>query len=224
MKVGAWTTQGGKANNDNQMFFMFGSVVGFTNTVAANGTAWPGMTAVKFNPPGTTYATTVDGYQSIPSWYQVGTDITIDGYISSSSYHTLANVQAGRGDPCKLIGLTINQIAAGVYDSGLYRLPTNTENVIYANPTHVAGNGWIVGTTPTAGIRIGSDSTTFLPASGFRDPSNGSAAHIGSIGHYWSSTPQSFSTGHTISFRDGYAYPNDNYYASSGSPIRCVKQ
>jgi hypothetical protein len=221
MQVGKWTTQGGPVNIGNQLFFQFGSVVGFTNTMAVNGTAWPGASAVKFNP--VTGSPSYDIYTTIPNW---NGSTTTDGYISSSSYHTLANVKAGRGDPCKLVGLTVAQIQAGTYDSGLYRLPTQAENEAYLNPTFVAGsNGWTAGVAPTAGIHTSAGiATTFLPASGYRYAIDGANHGVGGLGVYWSSRPGSATEGYRLYFVEDNVFSASNYYAREGYPIRCVKK
>jgi hypothetical protein len=219
MQVGKWTTQSGAANNANQMFFKFGSVVGFTNVVAPEGTVWPGADAVKFNPTSTATSVYAD-YTTIPFWN--GTD-TSDGYISSTSYHTKDNVLAGRGDPCKLVGLTITQIRAGAVDNGKFRLPTNAENIAeYSSPTFVAGAGWMTGTTPTAGIHTGNIDTSFLPAAGHRH-GNGNTSEIGYDGQWWSSRARNSAGGYYLYFFDGTVdiTTNDASYAFA---VRCVPQ
>jgi hypothetical protein len=217
MQVGKWTTQGGKANNSNQLFFKFGSVVGSTNVAVPDETPWPGASAIKFNP--VTGAPSYATYTDIPYW---NGSVTTDGYISSSSYHTLANVKAGRGDPCKLVGLTVAQIQAGTYDNGLYRLPTSAENAGFENPTYIAGNGWTTGTTPTAGIRVGSDNTTFLPASGYI--SYGATYFVGLYGYYWSSKPGDDTSGYSLYFLNGRVETESTLYARTGFAVRCVKK
>jgi hypothetical protein len=218
MKLGAWTTLGGAVNNSNQLFFKLGGVVGFTNTVAAEGTPWPGADAVKFNPgTGTPVYTT---YGNIPRWN--GTS-TADGYISSTSYHTKDNVLAGRGDPCKLVGLTVAQIHAGPSDNGKYRLPTDAENAAYSSPTLVAGAGWVSGTTPTAGIYTGNIGTSFLPASGERH-STGVTSEVGADGHYWSSCAVNSGNGYYLWFYDKVIDPSYINSAANGNAVRCVPQ
>jgi hypothetical protein len=180
-----------------------------------------------------------------PSTYSAATSNTlpnIPGYtstdynnglrdMSAATYHTLANVKAGRGDPCKLVGLTVAQIQAGTYDSGLYRLPTQAENVaFYSLPNtiinYVAGNDdWAITSTPTAGIRIGSDNTTFLPASGSRRSTDGATHYIGGNGFYWTSQPGGTDNASYLLFGKGYVLSQSgNANARGGLPVRCVKQ
>jgi hypothetical protein len=214
MQVGAWTTQGGNANTANQLFFQFGSVVGMTNTVTADGTAWQGMSTVKFNPTNTSSFT----WTTIPNWN--GTDTT-DGYISSSSYHTLTNVQAGRGDPCKLVGLTVEQIQAGIYDNGLYGMPTNADNQAgYA----ISGTQPSSNTTNTSyGVMIDSDASTFLPASGRRNFADGATYSVGIYGFYLSSRACDSTGGYRMDWNTSVSSSTTNS-ARSGLAVRCVPQ
>jgi hypothetical protein len=222
MQVGAWgpVVSGGKANMSNLLYFKFGGVVGVSNVVAPNGTAWPGADAVKFNP--VTGSPDYADYTTIPFWN--GTD-TSDGYISSTSYHTKDNVLAGRGDPCKLVGLTITQIRAGAVDNGKFRLPTNAENIAaYSSPTYVAGNGWVTGTTPTAGIHTGNIDTSFLPAAGEWAVS-GISNQVGYQGHYWSSRAYDSQKGYFLQFGKDYVDTSEfYYYARLSCSVRCVPQ
>jgi hypothetical protein len=215
MQLGKWTTQGGNVNNSNQLFFKFGSVVGFKNTVAADGTVWSAG-AVMVSPTGINYTNFAD----IPRWN--GSNTT-DGYVSSAAYHTQANVKAGRGDPCKLVGLTVAQIQAGTIDNGKYRLPTNAENAAYSSPTFVAGNGWATGTTPTAGIHSGNIGTSFLPASGRRNI-DGSTYGVGYHGYWWSSQANSGTTGKDIYFVSSSVATANNDTSNFGMAVRCVPQ
>jgi hypothetical protein len=84
-------------------------------TATSNQDSW-NAGDVKFNPTVASYS----DYTAIPCWNGGGGG---DGYISSAAYHTLENVKAGRGDICKLAGLTTADIDAGDYDNGKFRLP-----------------------------------------------------------------------------------------------------
>jgi uncharacterized protein (TIGR02145 family) len=218
MQLGKWTTQGGAANQSNLLFFKFGGVVGFTNVVAANGTAWPGASAVKLNPM--TGSPAYASYGDIPCWED--TDQT--GYISSTNYHTKANVLAGRGDPCKLVGLTVAQIQAGAIDNGEFRLPTSAEIVAeYSSATHVAGNGWVANTLPTAGIHTGTIGTSFLPAAGLRNI-NGATFNVGLYGYYWSSHSSSATSVYHMYFTSVSVFTSAISTAQAGRSVRCVPQ
>jgi hypothetical protein len=220
MQLGKWTTQGGAANMSNLLYFKLGGVVGFTNIVAPNGTAWPGADAVKFNP--VTGSPVYTAYTSIPYWN--GTDFS-DGYISTNAYHKTDNVLAGRGDPCKLIGLTVEQIRAGTIDNLKWRLPKEAENVVYtASVVYVTGDGWVKGTTPTAGIHSGVIGTSFLPAAG--EWLGSVTSNIGWGGYWWTSRASSATLGYRLYFISGDTVSSSASGATSsiGYSVRCVPQ
>lgn len=52
---------------------------------------------------------------------------SIPSQSGATVIHTLAEVRAGRGDPCRLIGIVQNKIDLGEYDNKLWRLPTIKE-------------------------------------------------------------------------------------------------
>jgi hypothetical protein len=102
---------------NNMVFTKYGGVVGFTGS-GLRETGWI-ASDVKFNPTSTTYST----YASIP--YHVG---SVDHYG--------VHVKSGRGDICKLVGLTSTEAQKksiaelDAYDSG-WRLPTVYENISF---------------------------------------------------------------------------------------------
>jgi hypothetical protein len=200
MAAGAWHTKGGEVTQANMLFFKFGSVVGFYN----NNDPWA-MDKIVFE-PSATKATT---YENIPAW---SGSITNDGYISSPSYHTLTSVQTGRGDPCKLVGFTAAQVAAGSYDNQAWRLPTNNDNTA-AGYTLVSG-----------GVQAGSDNNTFLPLAGYRH-TNGSSNGVSSGGQFWSSKGDGNGAdiyGRHLAFSTSNIWPEQSYHAQLGIGVRCV--
>ncbi len=228
MQVGAWggagngATPGGKVLQENMIFAQFGSTVGFLN----NNDAWAPASEVVFNPPAGNYST----YTNIPCWKDYtgakpsdyNNTTATDGYISSSAYHTMANAKAGFGDICKLAGLTVADINAGVYDNKKYRLPKDTEYQAYGS-----GTTWsdIANGTSGRGVMIGSNPATFLPAAGRRQVTYGSMMSKYTTGYYWSSRPSSASGGYSPYF--GYnsiMSPSGIIEAENGQAIRCVPQ
>ncbi len=213
MQLGAWggpgdgATTGGKVTQANMLFFKLGSVIGFPN----NNDAWSAA-KVKFNPSGVNY----DIYSNIPIW-----DFTSDmgdGLVSSNMNHTLARVKAGRGDPCKLAGLTVADINGGLYDNKLYRLPTEAENIFqYGSGTQFVGTRDESG----YGLRIGTDNSTFLPALGY--PSLGGAGTNVYNGYYWSSRIRSATNGSSLTFSTSVT-PDSNSHGTYGFAVRCVPQ
>jgi hypothetical protein len=203
MQVGQW----GTVTQNNILFTQFGSAVAFTAT--SNGDTWDAGD-VKFNPTGASYA----DYTAIPNWNGSSTE---DGYISSAKYHTLENVKAGRGDICKLAGLTKANIDTGVYDNGKFRLPTHAENI-------AAGYDTFVGTPGTVGygVQVGENTNTFLPAAGYRSIS-GATNPVYYNGFYWSSRPDNAPYGYILCFSTSV---NPSYIngAQHGFAVRCTPQ
>ncbi len=232
MQVGRW----GTVTQNNILFTEFGSAVAFTAT--SDEDIWDAGD-VKFNPTATSY----EDYETIPCWNGTA---TTDGYISSAAYHTLANVRAGRGDICKLAGLTKADIDAGVFDNESFRLPTNEENVDFTNtpiinysePYHyydtadlafwgqngTMNGGWF----PIPGDREATSGRTtrntdpagFLPAAGCR-VTNGPTYTVYSYGYYWSSRPNSDTFGYNLIFNTS-VFPSGNGGARMGFAVRCV--
>ncbi len=145
LAVGKWTDGTGTVTQANLAFFQFGSVVGFTNT----GDAWA-ASKVRFNPvTGTpSYAT----YPDIPRHTTADWDANLKN-ISDNAYHNLANVKAGKGDPARLVGMTVAEIQAMTTDAELYareaalkasgvggwRTVTREENCLFVGGTTLAG-------------------------------------------------------------------------------------
>ncbi len=50
--------------------------------------------------------------------------------VSDNAYHNLANVKAGKGDPCRLVGMTKAQIAAMTTDAQLYALEESLKSTV----------------------------------------------------------------------------------------------
>ena len=102
--------------NDFGLFFKFGGVVGMNSSDPTFS-----LSTIVYNPislfhtPITVYGT--DVLPGVPSY--TGSDTNIHN-ISSNDYHNLANVQQGKGDPCRLIGMTINEIHSFSSDAALY--------------------------------------------------------------------------------------------------------
>jgi len=141
LQIGRW---GIEIDQSSLLYFKFGSVMGLRiynpsgNHTYPDNTAWAssgGASAVWYNVTGGTYAQ----YDNIP-YYNVTPDYHTHNIlnISNSAYHNGTNVKSGKGDPCKLIGLTPAQIqsmspsAIDAYSSG-YRMPTKQENVDFVN-------------------------------------------------------------------------------------------
>jgi hypothetical protein len=233
MQVGKW---GGALTASNyaskMLFFKFGGVVGFTS-----GETWDTSTSIKFNP---VVETTITGYGTsgsdsalpdVPSFTATDHNNGIRD-VSSATYHTLDNVKAGKGDPCKLVGLTVAQIQAGVYDSGLYRLPTRDENRTFfgssspsTDPTYSTwtNNDANESNPATRTFHMSDPANAVLPAAGDRSYFSGTVHNRGTFGNYWSSTASNAS-GYRLDFSSGDVNPSGSYYYGNGFAVRCVPQ
>ena len=71
---------------------------------------------------------------------------------------------------------------------------------------------------------ISSPSTTWYPASGYRDDSDGGLYDDGSYGRYWSASPY-FSRAYDLYFNySGYVNPSSSYIRASGYSVRCIQE
>ncbi len=157
LQIGAWDNN--KVKQSTLAFFHFGSVVGFDLENASD--TWD-STDVLFNPtdidPATAWNTgDANGYGKIPNFgnwltatgttYNAATHRDVENFVSTAAYHNAEYVPQGYGDPCKLVGLTVDQIRAGVVDNGQWRLPTARENILFAGAQNHANylDGWAPG-------------------------------------------------------------------------------
>jgi hypothetical protein len=201
LAVGQW----GTVNQNNILYTKFGSLVAFTTT--SNDDAWDAGD-VKFSPTTAVY----DDYQSIPWPHWDGSEQldgfnAIKGYIIQQYYEFAGeeavetNLVQGRGDICKLVGLTPAEAQARAangtlddYNSG-FRLFT-TGNYIkemwreggtthtYLQPYSEYNFLWT--TTPAPGRWLDFDPTanSFLSAAGGRNI-DGTPHDVGTNGYYW---------------------------------------
>ncbi len=210
--VGTW----GTVNQNNILFTKFGSIIAFTTV--SDDDEWDAAD-VKFNPTDAVY----HDYTTIP-FYRNQT--SQQGFISSDMYHADRYLWRGRGDICKLAGLTpakAKELAkAGKldrYNSG-YRLPTSIElKAMYADENDFP---WVIVPAPGRWPK-GYGTTAFLPAAGLRDM-NGKPSYIGLYGAYWSSSPSSRDYGYGLYFFDSFSYPADHNNVPLGFAVRCVSQ
>jgi hypothetical protein len=242
MKVGRWDTSlttedtaAGivkltEADRSKLAFFKFGSVIGFDLVGTFDGE----VTAIQFNPSKLTVGTNGDiqyygtggsvatiQLPAIPAFTQTDWDSGVRK-ISDATYHNATNIaNNGKGDPCKLAGMDMNQKNdanyLANYDSG-WRLPTNEENRMFVGlepdfsyDTYNTESGYYLispesewsATNPGTGIfpantTRGEDPR--LPACGFKDTTN-TEPTTGTHGYYWSSIPYNSVEGSTNAFR-----------------------
>jgi uncharacterized protein (TIGR02145 family) len=216
----------GDAHISNIVYTQFGSVIGFANNANID----------IFNPMSSTPA----GYTSYPNFTGTSTSIS----VSSSDYHNGSNIKAGKGDICKLVGLTSEQ-AQGMteaqldsYNSG-WRLPTNQENIDFVgrsgqtdSGTSYSGNygTGVYYTYTTKGSSVNNPNiatfqrnqtsgVTLLTAGAYYG--DGSFNGGGSFGRYWSSTANSNNLGVFLNIHSSINPSTSSSYAC-GHTVRCV--
>ena len=135
-------------------YFNFGSVIGIGSNAG-----WS-ASSVRFNTTGAQDSPTdYTVYADIPKFNDNSTDwkgsIALTPLISDPRYHNGANVKSGKGDPCRLVGLSAHAIRGmsasqiDAYNSG-WRMPSAEENVHFAqgpNPawqTRISGDPNII--------------------------------------------------------------------------------
>jgi uncharacterized protein (TIGR02145 family) len=114
-----------------------------------------------------------------------------------------------------------------VAPAGTWRMPTSDELTVLMNSGKVWGaksgvSGYYFGTTtvPTANV----ESYVFLPASGYRGISSTSMAIVGSLGHYWASTPSGTANAYRMYFDSTIINVAGGDSRSYGFNVRCVSQ
>jgi hypothetical protein len=155
--------------------------------------------------------------------------------------HTIASLQNGIGDPCKLVGYTVAQIKEAIAnncvpDNKKYRTPTQSENeALGVNNV----SGWQQ-VSNTYGRWFGPAVTRqFLPGNGYRQYYNGSwtwsisgqgsTPQSGSAGYWDGSVCQNHNQAHGLVFDFMglgalSAYRHGNTGQSSALGVRCVTQ
>ena len=192
----------------NMLYFKYGSVVGLSTV-----NDWSAA-EVKFNPSAVTIT---NDWASVP--YTTAKDIT-------QTYQTPENVSAGKGDPCRLIGLSIMQIKAGLVDNKKFRLPTAVENEAFATNR----SDWK--DSPNIGRYFGPEATAsgtggfFLPAGGYRNEYTGAISDQDGIGRYWSGIHNSSNDTDALNLTFGsyFVRPSQMIFCPSGFLVRCVAQ
>jgi uncharacterized protein (TIGR02145 family) len=228
LSIGRWGAD--VTDIEDMVFAQFGSVIGFTGTGA-----WNNTTSILFNPT----ATASYAYTSIPT-YNVWDPTTpaASPLISDPAYHNSTNILAGRGDICKLVGLTSAQAKAmadagtlDTFESG-WRLPTLQENRVFIGTTpddqtttFGTSSGFYTWTASNPGTgtfpknKYQPDVT--LPAAGSRG-TDGSVTNPGTNGYYWSSTALNGNSGYSMNFGSSLVGPSYSSSYAFGFAVRCI--
>uniref|UniRef100_UPI0033412BCE FISUMP domain-containing protein n=1 Tax=Flavobacterium sp. TaxID=239 RepID=UPI0033412BCE len=111
-----------------------------------------------------------------------------------------------------------------------YRVPTRNEweSIYSTTPVNTQVNWSNVGTYTSsstnyiAGKNV--NNSLYLPASGYRDSSDGALGVRGSFAFYWSSTVIGSNNAYNLEFNSGSVNPADNSYRINGFSVRCVAE
>jgi hypothetical protein len=233
---------------DGGLFFKFGSVVGvYTDAgVIANHSAplvsrYDGYHEVDlvWDPTGKVAGEGKTGWETIPSYTKDDhpNTITPSNPDVVTGYHTVENIKAGKGDPCRLVGLDLDKIkktdasklSTDDIDNKKWRLPTPFEQRIFSGRD--VDGAYTEHWTTLKGVAGGmfpqkntGDEKTFLPALGYRGNYNGAITSLG-IGFYWSSSAsENAGMGRYLYFHNGSVTPADQYYYACAFSVRCVLQ
>jgi hypothetical protein len=229
LKIGRWNQD--VKSIAKMVFTQFGSVIGFTNNWD-----WDSTASILFNPT----ATTSYDYASIPRYNAWNTSVADSPLVSNAAYHNGTNIKAGRGDICKLVGLTAAEVQAmsaqqlDAYKSG-WRLPTKQESYVFigAEPDYGSSfntsSGYYTCSTSKYGIATflknkyySDDNPVILPLAGAR-PRNGSYdSSFFYRAYYWTSTPAGSGVGYDLLFNASILWGATSNYSEYGYTVRCV--
>ncbi|MBQ5870659.1 MAG: Ig-like domain-containing protein [Lachnospiraceae bacterium] len=67
-------------------------------------------------------------------------------------------------------------------------------------------------------------SKIFLPASGYRNYSDGDLSDVGNYGYYWSVTPYGIFAYYLYFYGNGYVYSSYSHYRAYGRSVRCLQE
>ena len=136
------------------------------------------------------------------------------GGVPGEGWHT-SESEKGLYDPCP-VG---------------YRVPNGGENGFWttalgASSSTSAGTTWDSINDGMYWTLADGKSTAWYPAVGCRYHGSGALSNVGSLGYYWSASPNPSSSyyAYYLYFYNGNVYPASNYLRSYGYSVRCVRE
>ena len=118
---------------------------------------------------------------------------------------------------------TTSETAKSIYDPcpAGWRVPDGGSNGIWSK----AGFADTEYDSTNKGISfsISSSSTTWYPASGYRNDNDGGLNSVGYHGRYWSASPYSYYAYYLFFSYDGRVNPSNYYYRARGYSVRCLQ-
>jgi uncharacterized protein (TIGR02145 family) len=216
---------------DAGLYFKHGSVAGIFSAGGGYIQWLPGNNTDTFSPDDVAWSPIAISGSGEEGWANVPSGDAVD---ITDAYHTIANVKAGKGDPCRLVGLNLTKIKntpAGSLteadiDNHTWRLPTLAENRTFSGtdgglPTQTSAHWTSIYGEINGGQFYTADK--FLPAAGYRDNS-GTVTEQGQKGRYWSMEYNSRLGGPLfLSFYQSGIFATA-WDENSGYSIRCVRQ
>lgn len=217
-------------HKDNILCVKFGGVIAFS----LNDQPWS-ISQLRFYPLA---GTASDYFQGYPFYSNAKWEKNIKN-ISDASYHQVANIRKGKGDICRLIGLSASDIinmtdqALNTYRSG-WRLPSVADSKLFsgfesqtAYTAHWARPFEINGGYFPRGMEAAR--LLFLPAIGYR-ADNGDRYgpympnHFAETGQYWLNTiNDNPGDASMFSFDATQVNPVAKFHAGKALPVRCVR-
>ena len=84
-------------------------------------------------------------------------------------------------------------------------------------------SAWGTKCTSAQWTALAAKGCVFLPAAGEREAAT--ATHVGSYGHYWSSSPDAYNVNgaYAVKFESGILYPQNTHYRNYGFSVRLVR-
>jgi 5-hydroxyisourate hydrolase-like protein (transthyretin family) len=217
---------------DAGLYFKFGSVIGIFSGDDAN-QVLPGANGDPYDPSDVAWTPTLA--LQIKEWRRI--PYCKDPVNISAAYHTVAHVKAGRGDPCRLVGLDLekikatdaNTLTAADIDNGQWRLPTVSGNKMYTGHTSISYNTvhWVshdgTKTGVYGGAFLGGNMATFLPAAGMRS-ATGEAMNHNKQGYYRTSRYTQLDNSSVLYFNQSNITPDKDHETDNGLSVRCTRQ
>jgi hypothetical protein len=235
---------------DAGLYFRFGSVVGIFSSInglnrvlpsSGSTTQFNAANDIAWSPVNTISGTGAPGWVTIPYAQYVA----LGNPVIDAAYHTVANVKAGLGDPCRLVGMNLAYIQAtpagsltlSDIDNGAWQLPTDPQNTAFTIGSSPSGSWWTnsTGANPSPygpgvpgseyPLRNTNGSIKFLPANGMRNNADiGEANHFGAQGRYWGRSYANANEAYALGFNSSSNSQNQPYLIKHAFGVRCVRQ
>ncbi len=164
--------------------------------------------------------------------------------ISDARYITASNVRAGKGDPCRLIGYTADEIRnmsnstlVNVLANAKYRMPSKESNAALVGTAIDSTwasldktDHWIANDANTTNPAVAAFPLDITPRTEgsynlvAANDSTGAVVSQGERGSYWASNAITAMHGYSLNFTSTTVGPLSNFTAASALTVRCLPQ